>query len=97
DGASYHRAGAVRELAQELSITLQPLPAYSPDFMPVEALWRWLREEVTYHHCHATAEELVQRVNHFVHTINADPFAIADRLWTKTTLDPEEEKLRIPA
>jgi transposase len=97
DGASYHRAGAVRELAQELSITLQPLPGYSPDFMPVEALWRWVREEITYHHCHATAEELVQRVKHFVNTINADPCAIADRLWTKTALNPEEEKLRIPA
>jgi hypothetical protein len=24
--------------------------------MPVEALWRWLREDVTYHHCHRTAE-----------------------------------------
>jgi len=23
------------------------LPAYSPDFMPVEALWQWLRAEVT--------------------------------------------------
>ena len=98
DGASYHRAGAVRELAQALSITLQPpLPGYSPDFMPVEALWRGVREALTYPHCHATAEERVQRVKHFVNTINADPCAIADRLWTKTTLNPEEEKLRIPA
>ena len=97
DGASYHRAGAVRELAQALSITLQPpLPGYSPDFMPVEALWRGVHEALTYPHCHATAEERVQRVKHFVNTINADPCAIADRLWTKTTLNPEEEKLRIP-
>jgi transposase len=22
-------------------------PGYSPDLMPVEALWRWLREDVT--------------------------------------------------
>ena len=97
DGASYRRAGAVIDLAQTLSITLQPLPSYSPDFMPVEALWRWLREDVTYHHCHATAAELIARVRDFAHTINADPFTVADRLWTKTTLDPEEEKLRIPA
>ena len=76
---------------------MQPLPSDSPDFMPVEALWRWLRENVTYHHCHATAAELVARVSDFAHTINVDPFAVADRLWTKTTLDPEEEKLRIPA
>jgi transposase len=38
-----------------------PLPGYSPDLMPVEALWRWLREEVTYHHCHASTEDLIRR------------------------------------
>jgi hypothetical protein len=59
-------------------------------------LWRWLREDVTDHHGHATATELIARVRDFSHTINADPFTVADRLWTKTTLDPEEEKLRIP-
>jgi hypothetical protein len=37
------------------------------------------------------------RKDTFAHTINADPFAVADRLWTKTTLDLAEEKLRIPA
>jgi hypothetical protein len=46
---------------------------------------------------HATAAELIARVRDFAHTINDDPFTVADRLWTKTTLDPEEEKLRIPA
>ncbi|WP_295402575.1 IS630 family transposase [uncultured Thiocystis sp.] len=96
DGAPYHRAGAVTTLASELAITLLPLPSYSPDFMPVEALWRWLREDVTDHHCHASAEELTARVSDFANTINRDPFTVADRLWTRTTLDPEEEKLRIP-
>ena len=38
DGASYHRAGIVREAATALQIDLVPLPGYSPDFMPVEAL-----------------------------------------------------------
>ena len=47
DGASYHRACVVREAAEALKIDLVPLPGYSPDFMPVEALWRWLREDVT--------------------------------------------------
>lgn len=27
--------------------------------------------------------------------INTDPWAIADRLWVKDALDPDEEKLRI--
>ena len=43
DGAPSHRAQAVREVARTLNITLMPLPGYSPDLMPVEALWRWLR------------------------------------------------------
>ena len=62
DGAPYHRAGAVREMAAGLRIELMPLPGYSPDLMPVEALWRWLREDVTYHHCHASLDDLTCRV-----------------------------------
>jgi len=77
-----------------LDITLMPLPGYSPDLMPVEALWRWLREDVTYHHCHASAEDLIRRVDTFEVRLNRDPFVVADRLWVKDCLDPDEEKLR---
>ena len=94
DGAPYHRSKAVREAASARGIELVPLPGYSPDFMPVEALWRWLREDVTYHHCHASAEDLTRRVAAFEGRVNTDPFAIADRLWVKSHLDTEEEKLR---
>jgi hypothetical protein len=62
--------------------------------MAVEPLWRWLREDVTYHHCHATAEDLIRRVAAFEADVNADPCVVADRLWVKDHLDPEEEKLR---
>src|SRR3954451_19024724 len=94
DGAPNHRAKTVREAASALNIRLMPLPGYSPDLIPVEALWRWLREEVTYHHCHACAEDLTRRVADFEARLNQDPFGVADRLWTKDRLDPEEEKLR---
>ena len=94
DGAPYHRAKAVREIAPTLGIELIPLPGYSPDLMPVEALWRWLREDVTSHHCHASAEDLTRRVADFAARLNRDPFGIADRLWVKNHLDPDEEKLR---
>ena len=60
DGAPYHRAQAVRAAAADLAIELAPLPGYSPDLMPVEALWRWLREDVTYHYCHPTADDPVR-------------------------------------
>ena len=36
DGASDHRALLVKEAASALDIDLEPLPGYSPDFMPVE-------------------------------------------------------------
>jgi transposase len=94
DGAPYHRAKTVREVARTLDITLMPRPGYSPDLRPVEALWRWLREDVTYHHCHASAEDLTRRVADFEERLNGDPLVAADRLWVKDHLDPDEEKLR---
>lgn len=94
DGAPYHRARSVWSAAADLNIELVPLPGYSPDLMPVEALWRWLREDVTYHHCHASTEDLARRVVSFEASLNQNPDAIADRLWVKDQLDPEEEKRR---
>jgi hypothetical protein len=94
DGAAYHRAGAVRDAAAALNIGLMPLPGYSPDLMPVEALWRWLREDVTYHHCHPSRDDLTRRIAAFQARVNQQPFVLADRLWVKDRLDPEEEKLR---
>ncbi len=79
--------------AARLGITLLPLPGYSPDLMPVEALWRWLREDVTCNHCHATADDLIRRVAAFAARINQQPGTIADRLWVKDHLNPDEEKL----
>lgn len=94
DGAPYHRAQLVREAASALDIELQPLPAYSPDFMPVEHLWQWLREDVTYHTCYDSQLDLIHAVADFQALINTESLAVSDRLWVKKHLDPEEEKLR---
>src|SRR3954454_198134 len=48
----------------------------------------------TSHHCHASAEDLTRRVADFEAHLTREPFVIADRLWVKDTLDPDEEKLR---
>jgi transposase len=95
DGAPYHRAQLVKEAATTLDIGLEPLPGYSPDFMPVEHLWHWLREDVTYHTCYDRKADLIAQVEQFQRRINADPFALSDRLWVTTHLKPEEEKLRV--
>jgi transposase len=94
DGAPYHRALSVRDATQTLNIELQPLPAYSPDFMPVEHLWHWLREDLTYHTCYDTTAELIAQVERFQARLNDDPEALSQRLWVSTQLDPEIEKLR---
>ena len=96
DGASYHRARLVQEAASTLDISLLPLPAYSPDFMPVEHLWQWLREDVTYHTCYETQADLIEQVERFQVSINSEPLSVADRLWVRSHLDPAEEKLRVP-
>jgi transposase len=97
DGASYHRAANVKAAAAARSVRLQPLSGYSPDFMPVEHLWQWLREEVTYHTCHNSEAELIERVAAFEQEINSFPLVLADRLWVKTHLNSNEEKLRVSA
>ena len=95
DGAPYHRSNLVKTAAANLDIHLEPLPAYSPDFMPVEHLWQWLREDLTYHTCYEHKSELIAEVKQFQDSVNANPLEIADRLWVKTHLDPEVEKLRV--
>ncbi|MEO0984464.1 MAG: transposase [Cyanobacteria bacterium J06639_14] len=85
DGAFYHRAKMVHIAAEVFDIILEPLPLYSPDFMPVEHLWQWLREEVTYRTCYDSKADLKAQVARFQHRINATPLAIADRLWVKLT------------
>ena len=94
DRAPYHQANMVHSEAETLGIGLEPLSAYSPDFMPVEHLWQWLREDVTYHTCYEKKSHLIAQIKSFQTQINQIPLEIADRLWVTTTLKPEEEKLR---
>jgi transposase len=73
DGAPYHRSPVVKDEAQILNINLQRLPAYSPDFMPVEHLWQWFREDLTYHICYQHKADLIKQVQLFQHRLNNSP------------------------
>lgn len=41
DGAGWHKAGA---LVVPASMTLLYLPPYSPELMPMERVWQWMRQ-----------------------------------------------------
>ena len=97
DGAPWHRANRLKEGAARRGMELLPLPSYSPDLNPIEGLWKWMREEVTQHVCHATLADLFGACQAFVETLNTNPEAVVTRLWPRFELDPEVEKLRFPA
>jgi transposase len=94
DGAAYHsRTTAVRAQAKRLGFELVDLPSYSPDLNPIEGLWKWMREEVTQHHCYRYLYQLERACLDFIERINRDPEAIIRRLWPKFELDPDYEKV----
>jgi len=52
-----------------LRLRLVRLPAYSPDFNADEAIWSWIREEVTANTCFGTAAKVRDKVDAFFHDI----------------------------
>jgi len=80
----YQSQESLREEA--LNINLEPLPGYSPDFMPVEHLWQWLREDLTDHTGYQSSSELIDAVANFQFQINEQPIALSDRLGLLNTI-----------
>lgn len=66
DGAPYHRAKATTSYASQKEIKskieLQRLPAYSPDFNPIENLWRVVKRGYTHNKYFETFEDLCDAV-----------------------------------
>ena len=67
DNGPAHGGDAVRAYLStpDLRLRLVRLPAYSPDFNPDEAIWGWVREEVTANTCFGTKAKVQQHVGHF--------------------------------
>lgn len=67
DNGPAHRGEAIREYLSTPGLALQlvPLPAYSPDFNPDEAIWDWAREEATANTCLGTTVKVQEKVGEF--------------------------------
>ena len=67
DNGPAHHGPEIREylMTPALNLRLVALPGYSPDFNPDEAIWDWIREEVTANICFGTAAKVRERVDAF--------------------------------
>lgn len=67
DNGPAHRGPALRTYLStpRLRLRLVALPPYSPDFNPDEAIWDWIREEVTANICFGTAAKVREHLDRF--------------------------------
>ena len=61
DNAPPHKPHRVRDAAREAGITLPFLPFRSPELMPLEDLWRGLKQTVAANRCYASLDDLAER------------------------------------
>ncbi len=65
DGAKYHTSKSTREFfaAHQERLTVCQLPSYSPDYNPIEYLWRKVKKEATHNKYFEAFEHLVYSVD----------------------------------
>lgn len=71
DGAPYHRSAAVKEfiLTKENRLTMYQLPPYSPDFNPIEKIWKKIKKDDTHLQYFPTFDSLKEKVNNALEKI----------------------------
>ena len=65
DGARYHTSKAMKLFFGQhaFRLTVYQLPAYSPDYNPIEFLWKKIKQHYTHIHYFPTFESLKDKVN----------------------------------
>lgn len=59
DNASFHKAKWFTAWWKSTNwLKMEFLPAYSPDFNPIERLWKWIKKEYTHNKCWSSKAEL---------------------------------------
>jgi len=67
DNGPAHHGPELREYltTPALRLRLVALPGYSPDFNPDEAIWDWIREDITANTCFGTAAKVREKIDAF--------------------------------
>lgn len=65
DGAKYHTSAALKAFFEKHKerLTVYQLPSYSPDYNPIEKLWKKIKTQETHLHHFPTFESLVKKVD----------------------------------
>lgn len=61
DNAPAHKPHRVRDAAGDANIAIAFLPFRSPELMPLEELWRGLKQTVAANRCYASLDDLAER------------------------------------
>ena len=86
DGGGNHKGPAVRDLLRlNGRLTLERLPAYSPDLNPVEAVWSWLKYGQLANYVPAGVDELDDEVIDRLVALKFDP-GLLRVLWQRSGL-----------
>ena len=85
DNGPAHGGEAMRTYlaTPDLDLQLCRLPAYSPDFNADEAIWAWVREEVTANTCLGTKAAVQEQVGHFFDGLTSRTEEVKTRCRTK--------------
>jgi transposase len=72
DNASFHKAKWLQEwvVSNQAWLRVEFLPAYSPDFNPIERLWRFLKAEFFHNRCWPSKVSLKHAVQDMLRTIS---------------------------
>ncbi len=85
DNGPAHGGEAMRTYLETpaLDVQVYRLPAYSPDFNADEAIWAWVREEVTANTCLGTKAAVQEKVAHFFDDLKSRTAEVKTRCRTK--------------
>jgi transposase len=84
DGARYHTAKETQQFISEHAdrLTVYQLPSYSPDYNPIEHLWRNVKREKTHNRYFPTFEALTTAVEAGLQHFQAHPAAVKQLMGT---------------
>ncbi|MCU6797657.1 transposase [Paenibacillus sp. WQ 127069] len=79
-----HHADEIQSfLCQHPRLRLVYLPKYSPEFIPVECLWKWLKHDVVNNVYFHKFYVIRSHVAAFMKRVNQSPLEVIDRLLVR--------------